>query len=249
MVRKKFVGVDGCKAGWFAVCIDQNSRWETGICSKVGEVLQAFEDSDLILIDIPIGLPSGKPRTCDTEARRLLGRGRGSLVFPPPCREALCARDYQQACEINKRVLGKRLSKQSWMIGPRIKEVDDFLSETREARNSIRESHPELCFQALAGGSAMRHRKKIKEGFLERLDLLKSRFSETESLVKSALEIYRRKGVAQDDILDALVLAVTASRPLEELVSIPEPPEKDRLGLPMEIVFAGKFQTLNDASF
>jgi predicted RNase H-like nuclease len=44
-------------------------------------------------IDIPIGLTASGPRSCDLEARRLLGPRRSS-VFPAPAREVLRAWSY-----------------------------------------------------------------------------------------------------------------------------------------------------------
>ena len=52
------------------------------------------------------------------------------------------------------------------------------------------------------------------------------------------MQRFAGKQAAKNDMLDSLVLAVTASRPIENLVSIPELEEKDALGLPMEIVFS-----------
>ena len=53
-----------------------------------------------------------------------------------------------------------------------------------------------------------------------------------------SLRQYARKDVAEDDILDALVAAVTASRKEEGLLTIPDNPEFDSEGLPMEMVVA-----------
>jgi hypothetical protein len=39
-----------------------------------------------------------------------------SCVFPPSCREALAAEIYEEACEINKKILGKKISFQTWHI-------------------------------------------------------------------------------------------------------------------------------------
>lgn len=55
--------------------------------------------------------------------------------------------------------------------------------------------------------------------------------------MQNALSKYRRKDVARDDILDALVASITAKLSFQKgLKSIPEIPEKDSQGLPMQVV-------------
>ena len=54
---------------------------------------------------------------------------------------------------------------------------------------------------------------------------------------RDALDTYKRKDVAADDILDALVGAVTAMH-LPAIKTLPENPVKDEEGLAMEIVYA-----------
>jgi predicted RNase H-like nuclease len=237
----KYIGVDGCKMGWFYIVIDHENQWEIGVCKNIEKLWEIHKDASLILIDIPIGLPFKEPRACDLEARKLLGKGKTSTVFPPPCREALTAKTYEGACEINKKVLGKKISLQAYHISKKIKEVDNFLLENLQARQKIRETHPEICFWALASGNAMQFPKKKKHGFEERLDLLKKIFPPAESIVDSAMKKFLRKDVAKDDILDSIVAAVVSCSPISSLVSVPETPGKDANGLPMEIVFSNKF--------
>jgi len=50
---------------------------------------------------------------------------------------------------------------------------------------------------------------------------------------------FSRKDVGRDDILDAAAMYLTAISPADFLGTIPEKPERDRLGLPMEMVFVG----------
>lgn len=85
----KYIGIDGCKIGWFYTALDQSQQWEVGTFSNIKDLWKAYNDATLILIDIPTGLPFKKSRACDIEARKLLGMGKTSTVFPPPCREAL----------------------------------------------------------------------------------------------------------------------------------------------------------------
>jgi predicted RNase H-like nuclease len=234
----KFIGVDGCKIGWFYTAITQENDWEIGVSEHIEKLWETHKDASLILVDIPIGLPFNEPRTCDLDARKLMGKGKTSTVFPPSCREALSAETYEEACEINKKVLGKKISLQAYHISKKTKQVDDFLLSNPQARQKIRETHPEICFWALAGGKTMQFPKKKKHGFKERLDLLKKVFSPTQAMVNAALKRYQRKEVAKDDILDSIAAAIVACSPVRSLTTVPEMPGKDAKGLPMEIVFS-----------
>ena len=53
-----YVGVDGCPYGWFIVALDE-MQWETRVCRTFEELLHFYEGDDLILVDMPIGLPLG----------------------------------------------------------------------------------------------------------------------------------------------------------------------------------------------
>jgi len=52
---------------------------------------------------------------------------------------------------------------------------------------------------------------------------------------------FLRKDLAKDDILDALVLALTAAYPSEKLVTFPPNPPYDEKQLRMEIVYPDCF--------
>ena len=132
---------------------------------------------------------------------------------------------------------GRKLSLQTWSIVPKIREVNNLLINDALTRSHIRETHPEVCFWALAGGRPMLHSKKKKEGFFERLKILKSVYPKTEEVICHALSHWDRQELNRSDILDALVAAVTVKNGRNNLVSIPEVPEIDSYGLPMEIVY------------
>jgi len=231
-----FVGVDACKKGWFAVALDRRDNWKIGAFKTFDELWRQWNPLSDIFIDIPIGLPSSGRRTCDVETRRLLGK-RGSSVFAVPCREALPARTYRQACRINQRILGVKLSIQTWNISAKIREIDTWLRSNPAAQPRIRESHPELCFWALAGGRAMVYPKKSLEGFEERFRLLGNNYRYAGAMVRQALDQYRRRDLARDDILDALVLAISARFSSGMPQTVPLNPPLDREGFPMEIVY------------
>lgn len=234
-----FVGADGCRAGWFAVSLTEAGDWTVNVFADVASLWAAFSNASVILLDVPIGLREDGPteRLCDREARRLLGPGRQSSVFPVPCRPAIYCTTYQQASQVNKEMTGRGLSVQTWSIIPKIREVDALLTSDRSARSRIREVHPEICFWSLAGGRPMENRKKTREGFAERVRALRSTCPYTDDIIDYALSTYRRRDVAKDDVLDALSAAVTATVGMDSLASIPAAPEVDGCALPMQMVY------------
>lgn len=141
-------GIDGCRAGWIAVCMALHAQatWEPQIClyHQFGDLLAACPPLAVLAIDIPIGLldtPQPGGRTCDRQARRLLGR-RASSVFSPPGRSCLEATQYAQ-------VRTQGVSRQAFGILPKIREVDRLITPALQSR--VHEAHPELAFQALTG--------------------------------------------------------------------------------------------------
>lgn len=247
MIKKVFVGVDGCRAGWFAVILNEkyerDRKWEMGIfpdfSSLVNFLKKEYKEAEpLILIDIPIGLKNGGngERLSDFEARRVL-QTRKSSIFPVPCREAVYAESYEEACELNEKLTGKRISRQAWNIVPKIRDVDSFLIENEKIREKVREVGPEICFQAFAG-LPMKNSKKSEEGFLERKQILEKTYPSTDELIKAALSNYRRKDLAKDDILDALVTALTAKMGFKYgFQYVPCKPEIDSKGLKLQMVY------------
>ena len=115
-MASKFVGVDGCKAGWFSVGLDRDG-FEAKVFCTFSDLLAHYRDAKLILVDIPIGLPEGKGgRDCDREAREKLGRPRASSVFPTPTRQTVqqasrAPKDYEGLPSASRRKsLGRGLA-------------------------------------------------------------------------------------------------------------------------------------------
>ena len=238
------IGVDGCPAGWFFVALEPSGAWRSGVVQDLGVLVQDVRESDRIFVDIPIGLPDGPGgRECDGFARRKLGGGRASSVFPAPARAALEAADYEDAKRRSREATGKALSRQAFAILGKCREVDRLLREDTKARRIVREIHPEVCFWAFAKGRPMAHNKKTKEGFRERIKLLKQIRPSAEQEIEEMLrpEMLRpfkpNKDVARDDAVDALAAALTASAPAAALRTLPLRPQEDRAGLRMEMVY------------
>lgn len=158
-------------------------------------------------------------------------------MFPVPCRPALHADTYGEACCIHERRTGKRLSRQSWNIAGKIREVDGLLRSHSRAKRVIRETHPEVLFWALNAGKCMRHNKRTEDGFHERLRLLAGHYRHSKAIVDSVLNTFARKDVGRDDVLDALAAALAGKLGKGSLRSLPECPERDSTGVSMEIVY------------
>ena len=229
------VGIDGCKDGWFYVQISPDNKFHSGMVKN----LECFFDRTCcqrILIDIPIGLPCGESeRPCDKEARKLIGTRRSS-VFRVPARAVLPAyNDYDEAKRLSKQETKKSISKTTWSILDKIKEVDDLVH--KHGNDMIGEVHPEVCFWAFSGEKELLHSKKTHNGFWKRLHILESVWEGIEEEVRT---MCTNTKVAPDDVLDATVAALTATFPLDALQHLPkhESSHLDARGLPMRIVYA-----------
>ena len=140
------------------------------------------------------------------------------------------------------------MSRQVWGIIPKIKEINQFLSVDMTAKSHIRETHPEVCFWALNGGEPMKYSKRGEKGFSERMQVLLSVCPCTGDVVDYALGKYPSSKVARNDILDALIAAVTASAERRGLSSIPKTIEVDSKGQSMEIVYYRVSKTIYPGS-
>jgi predicted RNase H-like nuclease len=233
----EYLGIDGCRGGWFLVGLDEEGNSRFQLLRHIDELDTWLAAAELVLIDIPIGLLRREPqaRECDKQARRILGRPRGASVFTAPSRCALDCKTYSEANTRNRACTGRGLSRQCFGILPKIREMDAYLDKP-DRRSKIHEMHPEVCFWALNKQTPMAFNKKQVEGFVERLQLLARDCPESQSMIESAMQTYPRAELARDDIVDALVGAVTA-RFAKPLRRIPEHPARDEKELIMEIVY------------
>ena len=234
----KFFGIDGCKAGWVYVELDDQGQWSLDVV-KTEALAEIASNSRLALIDIPIGLleGDGPHRQCDVEARKVLGWPRSSSVFAAPSRQAVYAHGYREACDRNFAALGRKISRQAWNIAKKIAEIDQLLIHNTGLQRRMRECHPEVCFWALNNGQAMQHNKKHLAGRVERLNVLAYYLPKASEILEKGLHRFRRKDVAADDIVDAMVCAVTAKLGFDCLSMLPMEPVRDAQGLSMEIVY------------
>jgi len=237
MAETIFVGVDGCKSGWFTF-IKQAEQVSFSIFETLADLEKQLTSPAIVLIDMPIGFPEkGQAfRLCDKLARQYLP-GRSASVFPVPCKDALYATDYQTACSINEQIIGKRFPIQTWNIVPKIRQLDALLSRQQYQKGiKFYESHPELVFSGLAG-KPMQFSKSSKQGQAERLQILSKSSTAILMVLEQALCQIPKKEAKSDDIIDAFVLMLAATKQ-ENWQFLPATVDLDSFGNNRQIVFA-----------
>lgn len=257
-------GIDGCRLGWICISFDGIAQHMGNAKGKglgqadpladgeaIGEFeafYKVFEGADhqgfadylggkrSVFIDIPIGLSEDTyHRPCDEVLRKALGPNYSSSVFSPPMRPVLDAPSYAEASFQSFEYTGKKLSIQSWNITPKIRQVDGLLQHSPDLREVLRESHPEWLFHRLNRGE-IQQKKSTKMGVRHRLSLIAEQIPIAEGLFSHLKEAFNRSELGEDDIVDAMVLALAARSSLSSpVLSIPEQPDRDATGLPMAI--------------
>ncbi|MGD8427278.1 MAG: DUF429 domain-containing protein, partial [Balneolaceae bacterium] len=102
--------------------------------------------------------------------------------------------------------------------------------------DKVFESHPELLFQKLNGGNVILQKKATKKGLRHRLGLLKKHSQYADDFFRDIKEEYRRNQVDEDDIVDAMSLALFALRSVDgDMKTLPEDPPVDSTGQRMAI--------------
>lgn len=233
-----YVGVDRCRAGWLAVCHTTGGFDHAAVFGEVGELWGRYEDEAArVLVNVPIGLrESGEtPRPPDPLAREVLG-DLAETVIDPPVREATRKQRYATANRVNERKTGRQLSERAYAVSEAIAQVDSLLGAIPEARDLLVESHPEVCFRALAG-EPLSHPKQRAAGYAERLRTLAAFDADAPVDVVSASEATGGHAVRVHDVLDATALALSARPGPGDLHSLPADPDVDAEGLPMRMVY------------
>lgn len=225
MGQVRFVGADGCKAGrWACVVIDKAGSASFDVLDSARAIVERFPSAERIVLDVPIGLQAGGSwRTCDLEAKRILGRANSRVFLTAPRRVLECA-DWAEANAMNRELTGHGLSKQSWAIVPRVREVDALMQTMPAARVTVRECHPEICVWGLTGGAdggIVAPGKKSEEGRQFRLQLVERFIPESRRILSEAMGRWPRKLLSSDDVVDAMICAVTAASPESLLRTLP----------------------------
>lgn len=222
-------GIDGCPTGWVATVAPAGNPAVARL-QHVTDLGAFLATVDFALIDMPIGFVSG-PASRDVEvAMRAALKGKASSVFPTPCRMALSEQVYFDASFVNEQALGKRLPKQTFMLFPKMREIDALVQTHGQSR--LREGHPEVSFAAMAGAPVL-SRKRRPEGKVDRILLLEGQGLPAAALLSALV----RGKMAADDILDSAAMWWSADRFVSDRhITLPPAPSKDPTGIEMSVV-------------
>lgn len=211
------IGLDGCPGGWIAAVVVDGRLTAIEFAASARAALDAYPDAEAFAFDIPIGLSRTGAREADSAARRFLPTGRAPSVFNAPPLAALHSGSYEDANEASRRVSGKGLSRQSFALLTKIREVAEVAAE----HPRVHEAHPEVSFAALADRRPLPS-KKTWDGLMQRRALLAAAGLEVPDLVGEP----SGRGAA-DDIVDAVACAWTAARIARgEARPLPDPPQR-----------------------
>ena len=217
------VGVDGCKTGWIAVALGDGKDPEAHHLPTIDALQPLASGADAVAIDIPIGLPTGRPREADLLARDFL-RARRNSVFLTPVRDALEAETHALATQAALARTGTGISQQAYALGRKILDVERWLPSSP---CPVYEVHPEVSFAVLLGAPA-RASKKTWAGMVERRSALEGAGISLDAVGVDNVAAARS---SVDDILDAAVAAWSAARIARGTArSFPDPPQLDASG-------------------
>jgi predicted RNase H-like nuclease len=236
--ERQYVGAGRCPDGWVAVVHTVDGFDHAEVFPEMGALWGRYEEvAERILVGIPVGLREGgeEPRPPEPLACEVLGP-RASAVVAAPVREATRKRRHATATRVNERKTGRSLSKRAHELAGYIAEVDSLLGAIPEAREVIAESHPELCFRALAG-DPLSYDGRTAAGYAERLRILAAFDDDAPVDVVNASEATGGHTVRVADVIDTTVLALTARPGPGELRSLPADPPLDPEGLPMRMLY------------
>lgn len=231
------VGVDGCRAGWLAAFVrPEHGEMRIRVCATFNDIVNAPEAPAIIAIDMPIGLPerAGEGgRDAERAVRPLLG-ARQSSVFSVPSRRAIYASDYRAACAIAQATSDppRKVSRQTFMLAPKICQIDDALRSDPALAARVYEVHPEVAFWRLNGERPLTEPKRVKSRPSEPGLALRRELLRPHGLISQEIP----RGASANDVVDALACAWVARRILRaEAVSFPPDPPRDAYGLRMAI--------------
>ena len=160
-------GADGCPGGWMVTFIRPGGDGlRVRVVSRFADIFTAAEAPAIIAIDIPIGLPERVGhggRAAENAVRPLLG-ARQSSVFSMSSRASIYATDYQAACRVALATSDppRKVSKQLFMIAPKIRQVDEALRDAPTVVTRVFEVHPEVAFGGSTAGAHSPNQRKSK---------------------------------------------------------------------------------------
>ena len=216
------IGIDGCKAGWIIAKTLENESISFQIIKNLNDLKRI--NVSHIGIDIPLQLSHTGKRFAEIEARSLL-KNRACTIFTPPTLNALRAKNYMDACEVNFNECGKRISKQSWNLFPKIKEAQEFLDNKSINKLRVFEVHPELSFMAMNDMILVQASKKTDIGREIRIKLIQKFFPKFS--FESVRNEYKKNQTLDDDILDSVSVLWSTQRIVDNIANfVPKDPKR-----------------------
>lgn len=187
------------------------------------DVLDERPSFSTIALRAPVGYldkPEAGGRTCDREARQLLGPRRGASVRSAPTWETF---EHPDA-------VPNGLDGATMVLLPRYREVAAEMAPYRQ--RTVFEAHPELTFYDLNHGIPLRYSKRLRAGRDERRALLAPKFQGVERILDAQIP-----SVSPAHLLDATACLWSARRiAVRSAIRMPADPEWDSQGLRMEFV-------------
>lgn len=222
---KIVAGVVPCRSGWLiasaklagvTMSIEEPTYFDT-----FAEILDYKPAFTIIGVHAPIGYldePVPRGRTCDREARAVLGPRRGSSIRSAPSRAALQSGDSTGLDAASKTLL------------THYREIAEEVPAYRQ--RTVYEVEPELTFYDLNGELPLRYSKRTELGRVERRTLLATKIEGIDRILFADLA-----GVKAKHLIDAAACMWSARRIFGKVGNrIPEDPEWDSEGVRMEIV-------------
>ncbi|WP_042377177.1 DUF429 domain-containing protein [Streptacidiphilus melanogenes] len=216
------LGVDACgKHGWIGVGLVDGAYAGTLVELRLDALIERAGNVRAVAVDMPLGLLEAGWRRADLEARLHLGARRSSVFLVAP-RVVWRETDYAAAAARCRELTGNGLSRQAWALAPKLLEARAcWLRDP----GRVHEVHPELSFQALAGGTTLSHAKKTWRG----QNLRRALLAGAGIVLPDSLGEGDR--IPADDVLDAAAAAWSARRiVLGTSGRVPASPEHDAAG-------------------
>ena len=224
---KVVAGVTPCGPSWLVAAAKLQGTIfapeDPQLIAPFGEVLDQRPTFSVIALNAPVGYldkSAAGGRTCDREARAMLGPKRGSSIQSAPVRSPSNELEF----------LPDHLDAISMTLLPRYREVAAEMAPFRQ--RTVYEVHSDMSFFEMNEGHPLQWPKHTEKGLNERRELLEGKFPGANRILSAELP-----GASLAHLLDAAVFVWTARRIFARAaIRIPRDPEWDEQGLRMEIV-------------
>lgn len=226
-------GIVPCPAGWLIVPARLSGVTvvadEPEVAKTLLDVLEFKPKFDAAAVYCPIGFhdkPTGPYRTCDEEARAMVGWPRSVAIRPTPSRAALQAQSRAEAQELEPWLTRDDLRRFRWLKEAN-RDFQPFHQRTYFA------AHPDLTWAQLNNDQPLRSSPYQHDGMLERIALIRDKLPGLEDLASRMPPA----GAHQVHLLQALALLWTARRIAGRAMQrVPLDPDWDPSGMRMELV-------------